>query len=104
MAKKNSCRGQPSEDAPVVEGRSQASERLDETAANSDEDREHRGEPSQSEAKRIDLQQQKLMMDKRLQEQLGRQLRAIFADVAEEPVPERFIRLLEALEAKEKRR
>jgi hypothetical protein len=39
-----------------------------------------------------------------LQAQLGRQLRAIFADVAEEPVPERFIKLLEEFEAREKRR
>jgi hypothetical protein len=44
------------------------------------------------------------MLDRSLQAQLGRQLRAIFSDVAEEPVPERFIKLLEALEAKEKRR
>jgi hypothetical protein len=39
-----------------------------------------------------------------LQAQLGRQLRTIFADVAEEPVPERFVKLLEELEAREKRR
>jgi hypothetical protein len=44
------------------------------------------------------------MLDRSLQAQLGRQLRAIFSDVAEEPVPERFVKLLEALEAKEKRR
>lgn len=44
------------------------------------------------------------MLDRSLQAQLGRQLRAIFSDVAEEPVPERFIKLLEALEAKEKQR
>jgi hypothetical protein len=44
------------------------------------------------------------MLDRSLQAQLGRQLRAIFADVAEEPVPERFIKLLEALEAREQRR
>jgi hypothetical protein len=39
-----------------------------------------------------------------LQAQLGRQLRTIFADVADEPVPDRFIKLLEELEAREKRR
>jgi hypothetical protein len=39
-----------------------------------------------------------------LQAQLGRQLRSIFSDIASEPVPERFIKLLEELEAKEKRR
>lgn len=44
------------------------------------------------------------MLDRSLQAQLGRQLRAIFSDVAQEPVPERFIKLLEALEAGEKRR
>jgi hypothetical protein len=43
------------------------------------------------------------MLDRSLQAQLGRQLRAIFSDVANEPVPERFVKLLEALEAKEKR-
>jgi hypothetical protein len=42
------------------------------------------------------------MLDRSLQAQLGRQLRAIFSDVAEEPVPDRFIKLLEELETKEK--
>jgi hypothetical protein len=44
------------------------------------------------------------MLDRSLQAQLGRQLRAIFSDVEQEPVPERFVKLLEALEAREKRR
>jgi hypothetical protein len=44
------------------------------------------------------------MLDRSLQAQLGRQLRAIFSDVAEEAVPDRFVKLLEALEAREKRR
>jgi hypothetical protein len=44
------------------------------------------------------------MLERSLQAQLGRQLRSIFADVAKEPVPERFIKLLEELEAREKRR
>jgi hypothetical protein len=44
------------------------------------------------------------MLDRSLQAQLGRQLRAIFSDVAQEPVPERFVKLLEALEAREKRK
>jgi len=44
------------------------------------------------------------MLDRSLQAQLGRQLRAIFSDIAQEPVPERFVKLLEALEAREKRR
>ena len=42
------------------------------------------------------------MLDRSLQAQLGRQLRAIFSDVAQEPVPDRFVKLLEALEAREK--
>jgi hypothetical protein len=42
------------------------------------------------------------MLDRSQQAQLGNLLRAIFSDVAEEPVPERFIKLLEALEAREK--
>jgi hypothetical protein len=44
------------------------------------------------------------MLDRSLQARLGRQLRSIFSDIASEPVPERFIKLLEELEAKEKRR
>jgi Anti-sigma factor NepR len=37
----------------------------------------------------------------RSQVEIGRALRDAYADVAEEPVPNRFVRLLEALEAKE---
>ena len=44
------------------------------------------------------------LIERSLQAQLGRQLRTIFADVAEEPVPDRFVKLLEELEAREKRR
>jgi Anti-sigma factor NepR len=44
------------------------------------------------------------MIERSLQAQLGRQLRTIFSDVAEEPVPDRFVKLLEELEAREKRR
>jgi anti-sigma factor NepR-like protein len=43
-------------------------------------------------------------LERSLQAQLGRQLRTIFADVAEEPVPDRFRKLLDELEAREKRR
>ena len=43
------------------------------------------------------------MLDRTQQAQLGNLLRAIFSDVAEEPVPDRFVKLLEALEAREKR-
>lgn len=42
------------------------------------------------------------MLDRSVQVQIGRMLRDVFADVADEPVPERFVRLLEALEVKEK--
>lgn len=44
------------------------------------------------------------MLDRSVQGQIGRMLRDVFVDVAEEPVPERFVKLLEALEAKEKTR
>jgi len=59
-----------------------------------------------SEAQRLsDLQNvPRGMLDRSLQAQLGRQLRAIFSDVAQEPVPDRFVKLLEALEDREKRR
>ena len=59
-----------------------------------------------SEAQRIsDLQNvPRGVLDRSLQAQLGRQLRAIFSDVAHEPVPDRFVRLLEALESREKKR
>ena len=43
------------------------------------------------------------MLDRSVQGQIGRMLRDVFADVAEDPVPDRFVKLLEALEAKEKR-
>ena len=42
------------------------------------------------------------LLDRAVQGQIGRMLRDIFADVAEEAVPERFVKLLEALEAREK--
>lgn len=40
-------------------------------------------------------------LDRSVQVQIGRLLRDVFADVADEPVPERFVMLLEALQAKE---
>ena len=43
------------------------------------------------------------MLDRSLQAQLGRQLRSIYSDTASQPVPERFVKLLEELEAREKR-
>ena len=43
------------------------------------------------------------MLDRTQQAQLGNLLRAIFSDVAEEPVPDRFVKLLEALEEREKK-
>lgn len=44
------------------------------------------------------------MLDRSLQAQIGRQLRAIYSELAKEPVPDRFVKLLEALENKEKGR
>jgi Anti-sigma factor NepR len=71
--------------------------------ANSKDDRER--EASMEPTRPSDLYNvPRGMIDRSLQAQLGRQLRAIFSDVAQEPVPERFIKLLEALEAREKRR
>jgi hypothetical protein len=43
------------------------------------------------------------MLDRSVQAQIGRLLRDVFADVACEPVPDRFIRLLAELETKETR-
>ena len=71
--------------------------------AHSKDDRER--EASMEPRRPSDLHNtQRGMLDRSLQAQLGRQLRAIFSDVAQEPVPDRFIKLLEALEAREKRR
>ena len=44
------------------------------------------------------------LLDRSVQAQIGRMLRDVFADIAEEPVPERFVKLLEILEAQEKGR
>jgi len=41
------------------------------------------------------------MLDRTVQAQIGRMLREIFVDVAAEPVPQRFVELLAALDAKE---
>jgi hypothetical protein len=43
------------------------------------------------------------MIDRSVQAQIGRMLRDGFSDIAQEPVPPRFVRLLEALDAKEKK-
>lgn len=44
------------------------------------------------------------MLDRTVQAQIGRLLRDVFADVAAEPVPERFVTLLAELETREKPR
>lgn len=44
------------------------------------------------------------MLDRTVQAQIGRLLREHFADVADEPVPDRFTTLLAELAAKEKSR
>jgi hypothetical protein len=45
---------------------------------------------------------QKLGLD--VQAHLGRQLRAVFDDMAKQPVPDRFVQLLDALERKTAKR
>lgn len=40
-------------------------------------------------------------LDRRLQTALGQNLRVVFEHIASEPVPERFVKLLQELEAKE---
>ena len=52
----------------------------------------------------LEQAQQENTLGRSLQAQLGRQLRTIFSDVADEPVPDRFRKLLDELEAREKRR
>jgi hypothetical protein len=78
-------------------------------SAPSEEDAKHQSAPERqsamdSQRPSYDRKTPRGMLDRSLQAQLGRQLRSIFSDIASEPVPERFIKLLEELEAKEKRR
>ena len=47
---------------------------------------------------------QRGLLDRTIQAQIGRMLRDLFSDAAEEPVPERLVRLLEALDGEEKLR
>jgi hypothetical protein len=44
------------------------------------------------------------MLDRSIQGQIGRMLRDVFSDVASEPVPTRFIELLEALGTQEEQK
>jgi hypothetical protein len=44
------------------------------------------------------------ILDRQMQTALGRHLRAMFDDVANEPVPDKFVQLLQDLENKEKQR
>ena len=79
------------------------------TLARSEDDAKHQSAPERqsamdSQRHSHDRKAPRGMLDRSLQAQLGRQLRSIFSDIASEPVPERFIKLLEELEAKEKRR
>lgn len=65
------------------------------------------GEPARKEAKTHAMRSQREAssrpgaIDRFLLAQLGRQLRAIYRDVADEPVPKRFVKLLEDLAAAE---
>jgi len=43
-----------------------------------------------------------VLLDRSIQGQIGRMLRDVFSDVAKEPVPDRFVELLEALADQEK--
>ena len=45
---------------------------------------------------------QDAMLDRSLQARIGGMLREVFSDLADAPVPDRFVALLEALDAKEK--
>lgn len=44
------------------------------------------------------------ILDRQMQSALGRHLRAVFDDVANAPVPDKFMKLLQELEDKEKQR
>lgn len=46
-------------------------------------------------------QKREAMLDRALQARIGGLLREVFGDVADSPVPDRFVKLLEALENKE---
>jgi hypothetical protein len=56
------------------------------------------GQPSQRAGKRT------VMLDRSLQERIGATLRESFADIEQEPLPERLSKLIEALHREEKRR
>jgi Anti-sigma factor NepR len=56
------------------------------------------GPPSQRAGKRT------VMLDRSLQERIGAILRESFADIEQEPLPERLSKLIEALHREEKRR
>ncbi|MCW3477146.1 NepR family anti-sigma factor [Limobrevibacterium gyesilva] len=40
------------------------------------------------------------VLDSSLQAHIGRQLRALYAEIADQPVPDRFVKLLDELERK----
>ena len=44
------------------------------------------------------------MVDRSMQVQLGKQLRALYDDVSSEPIPDRLLKLLDQLESKETKR
>jgi hypothetical protein len=107
--------GAPGQVAPVAAAEATHSEQLQHVRqpnitnipsedARLDPGRDESGRHMQTQQPAQDRRASHGMLDRSLQAQLGRQLRAIFSHVAEEPVPDRFIKLLEALEAKETRR
>jgi hypothetical protein len=66
-----------------------------------DDDESCAGPPAREQPRLLRQTKSQGLLDRSVQAQIGRMLRDVFSDLAEEPVPERFVRLLEALEAQE---
>jgi len=72
-------------------------------------DRPHAGEPqafdhSDDRTKAGPSEVEPAMVDRSMQAQLGRHLRALYDDVSNEPIPDRLLKLLDELENKETKR
>ena len=72
-------------------------------AGKTDSTRHAAVEATRSEPSSHDRRAPRGIFDSSAQAQFGRRLRDIYADIASEPVPERLVRLLEALEVEQKR-
>jgi Anti-sigma factor NepR len=66
-----------------------------------DDDAPCAGPPAREQPRLLRQTKSQGLLDRSVQAQIGRMLRDVFSDLAEEPVPDRFVRLLEALEAQE---